>query len=75
LRIFLWTVVAFLAGFVVAWCGAMAIYVMLTAIRYLHDRDGGGAMATAFVIGPFAGFVTGVIAAIVVARRLRRPPS
>ena len=36
-----------------------------------HDQDGGGAMAFAFFIGPVVAIVTGVIAAVWAAVRIR----
>ena len=58
----------FIAGFFVAVVGAF-LYVDLAGI---FDRDGGLAMGIIFTIGPFAGIVAGLAAAIAAAARLRR---
>lgn len=59
----------FVGGFVVGWCVALLGYIIATSIFGMHDRDGGGAMATAFVIGPFLGVITGIVGVVLVARR------
>ncbi len=72
MRAFLLATLAFIAGFVLAWLGAMCVYIVGIETGFLHDRDGGPAMGFAFVIGPFFGLILGTIAAIVVARRVMR---
>jgi hypothetical protein len=69
---FLAVVGGFVAGFIVGWCTALLGYLAATNIFGFFDRDGGGAMATAFVIGPFLGIIIGVVGAILVALRMRR---
>lgn len=48
----------------------MAAYVALTSAEILSDRDGGLAMGFAFTIGPLVGLIAGIVAAILVARRV-----
>jgi len=64
----------FVGGFVVGWCVALLGYIFYTDVLGHFDRDGGGAMGTVFVIGPFLGIITGIIAAIYVSRRQARKP-
>jgi hypothetical protein len=59
-------------GFIVGWCVALLGYIIATSVFGMHDRDGGGAMATAFVFGPFLGVILGIVGAILVARRKGR---
>lgn len=66
---------AFLGALVVTWIAAMAVYVLGASLGWFFDRDGGAAMGTAFVIGPSLGILMGLLAALVVGLRARRPPS
>jgi hypothetical protein len=62
-------VLAFFGGAAAGWFLAMGLYVALSSAGLLIDREGGKAMAFAFVIGPFAGVICGMIAAIWMTRR------
>ncbi|HRE21848.1 MAG TPA: hypothetical protein PKW21_12565 [Rhabdaerophilum sp.] len=59
----------FLGGFVLAWGLAIVFYIVATEIGWMRDREGGKAMAFAFVIGPFFGVIGGILLAIRLARR------
>lgn len=65
----------FIGGFVAGWSAALLVYIFYTDVLGHYDRDGGGAMGTVFVIGPFFGIILGIVAAIYVARRRSRPPA
>lgn len=71
---FLAIVGGFIGGFVAGWSAALLVYIFYTDVLGHFDRDGGGAMGTAFVIGPFLGIIVGTIAAIYVSRRQARKP-
>jgi Flp pilus assembly protein TadG len=62
-------VLAFFGGAAAGWLMAMGLYVALSSAGLMFDREGGKAMAFAFVIGPFAGLICGIIAAIWDGRR------
>lgn len=62
---------AFLAGVVAGWLCAVAIYIAATNWFGYFDRDGGAAMGTIFMLGPTAGLLFGIAAAIAVVRRRR----
>lgn len=61
----------FIGGFVLAWGLAFAFYIAATGAGLMFDRDGGKAMAFAFVIGPFFGVIGGIL----LAKRLARSPA
>lgn len=65
----------FVGGFVIGWCVALLGYIIATSLFGMHDRDGGGAMVTGFVIGPFLGVITGIAGAFLVMSRLPRSPA
>ena len=44
-------------------------YIVATNYFGVFDRDGGGAMGAIFIMGPIAGLLLGIIAAIVTIRR------
>lgn len=65
-------VLGFLGGFVAGWSAAMAFYIASVEAGLMVDRDGGKAMAFAFMIGPFLGVLGGVIAVVWLSRRAAR---
>jgi hypothetical protein len=62
-------ILAFLAGLIVGWAIPIVWYIVATNYFGLFDRDGGGAMGAIFVMGPIAGLLLGIVAAIVTIRR------
>lgn len=64
----------FIGGFIVGWGAALLFYIFYTDVLGHFDRDGGGAMGTIFVIGPFLGVIVGTLAAIYVSRRRSHRP-
>ncbi len=70
MRILVFSFLAFVAGAVAGWCAALGVYLIQTELLGQFDRDGGGAMATAFVIGPALGLALGLTAAGVTAVRM-----
>lgn len=70
MRILVFSFLAFVAGAAGGWCAALGVYLVQTNWLGQFDRDGGGAMATAFVIGPALGLAVGVTAAAVTAVRM-----
>ena len=71
MRKFLLVVLALIAGAVIGYAASIAYYVAYMEWSGGHDQDGGGAMAFAFFIGPVVAVVTGVIAAVWAAVRIR----
>lgn len=65
LRIFL----AFLGGAIAGWLLSIGAYIILSSTELMYDREGGKAMAFAFVIGPFVALIVGALAAVRTARR------
>lgn len=55
---------AFLGAAIAGWLMTLGVYIVLSSVGLLLDREGAGAMAFAFVIGPAVALVCGVIAAI-----------
>ena len=62
---------AFFLALVITWAAAVGYYVLGTSLHWFFDRDGGGAMATMFVIGPGLGVLVGLLCAVVVAVKAR----
>jgi hypothetical protein len=60
---------AFLLGFVAGYGLSILGYVVATTLGGVMDRDGGLAMAVAFMVGPAAAVLCGVAAAIWMIRR------
>lgn len=56
-------VLGFLGGFALAWGAAIVFYIIAVELGVMHDREGGKAMAFAFVIGPFFGVIGGILLA------------
>jgi hypothetical protein len=69
MRRFWLAVGAFFLALVLIWAGAVGCYILATSLGWLFDRDGGGAMATFFLIGPGLGVIVGLLCAIVVGVR------
>jgi len=67
------TVLAFLGGLVGGYALTILAYILLTSAGLIFDRDGGGAMAFAFFIGPIVAVACAIVAAVMAARRKRRP--
>lgn len=66
---FLKILLAFLLGLIVGWAIPIVWYIVATNYFGVFDRDGGGAMGAIFIMGPIAGLLLGIIAAIVTIRR------
>jgi hypothetical protein len=64
LKIALLVLLAFLAGAVAGYLGLVLAVTTYWEIARVHDQDGGGAMALAFVIGPVFAVVAGAAAAL-----------
>lgn len=69
---FLAIVGGFAGGFIVGWSIVLLIYIISTEYFGYFDRDGGGAMAALFMIGPFLGIIFGIAGMIFIARRMRQ---
>lgn len=67
LKIFL----AFVAGLVIGEAIPVLWYILATNYFGMFDRDGGGAMAAIFIMGPLLALILGVVFALVAARRTR----
>lgn len=63
----------FLGGFILAWLLALGFYIVAVEIGFMYDRDGGKAMAFAFVIGPFFGVIGGILLAMRLGRGAPSP--
>ncbi|MCZ8181766.1 MAG: hypothetical protein O9322_02260 [Beijerinckiaceae bacterium] len=66
------TFLGFLGGFALGMAISVGTYIIATSYFGVFDRDGGGAMAAIFGLGPMLGCLLGLIAAIVVFLRRRR---
>ncbi len=66
----LFAFLAFLGGAIAGWLMMLGGYIVLSSVELLFDREGAGAMAFAFFIGPVVGLICGLIAAV---WSLRRP--
>lgn len=64
-------ILTFIGGFVLGWCIALGIYLFQTEVLGEFDREGAGAMGTAFVFGPLLGVIVGVGLTIFVMTRAR----
>lgn len=64
MRVFFAGLAAFLVAAIAGWMATIAVYVLGTEFKWWFDRDGGGAMAFAFVIGPAVALVAGIVAAV-----------
>jgi zinc transporter ZupT len=64
---------AFFLGLVGGWGAAIGYYVVGTSQHWFFDRDGGGAMATMFILGPALGVMAGLVCAVVVVLRTGKP--
>lgn len=64
LKIVLLVLLAFVAGAVTGYIGLIVAVTTWWEIAHVHDQDGGGAMALAFVIGPVFAVMTGAAAAV-----------
>ena len=58
----------FLLGLVLGWVAAMGCYVAYVELTGFFDREGAGAMATAFVFAPVAGLAAGLALALLLGR-------
>jgi hypothetical protein len=67
LKIFL----AIVAGLVVGEAIPIVWYILATNYFGLFDRDGGGAMAAIFLLGPLLAVILGIVFAVVTARRTK----
>lgn len=75
MRRFWLTLGAFFLGLIGGWGAAIAYYIVGTNLDWFFDRDGGGAMATMFILGPTLGVMAGLVCAVVVALRTGKPRS
>jgi len=71
-RILLVAFGAFLAGAIAAYAGVMAAIFAYWSLAGVHDQDGGGAMAVAYVFAPTVAVIIGTLAAIAVTLWLMR---
>jgi hypothetical protein len=67
LKIFL----AFLLGLAVGEALPVIWYILATNYFGMFDRDGGGAMAAIFIMGPLLAIILAIVFAVIVARRTR----
>ncbi|WP_019013673.1 hypothetical protein [Elioraea tepidiphila] len=67
-----WFLLGFVVGAVAGWAAVIAAYAAYVEVFNVFDRDGGGAMAAAFAIGPMVGLITGLVTGVQVALRRRR---
>lgn len=65
-------VLAFLFGFVATYVIAVTAAFTLAHVNNVFDRDGGMSMGIVFLIGPAAGLIGGILAAIFIPMRLAR---
>jgi hypothetical protein len=72
LRIFGFTVLAFVATFAATFVVVVFGTFLYWDVAGIHDRDGGGAMGVFFVVGPMVATLAAVIAAAVTAMRMLR---
>lgn len=64
MRIFGFTILAFIAGLIGGVALALGGYIIATSVFGVIDRDGGLGMSTVFILGPMLGLVIGLVAAI-----------
>ncbi len=64
-------ILAFIAGLIVGEAIPIIWYILATNYFGMFDRDGGGAMAAIFLMGPLLALILGIVFAIVVARRTK----
>ncbi|MHB2169840.1 hypothetical protein [Alsobacter sp. R-9] len=72
MRTALLVVLAFILGTIVTYVAVVAGTLVAWEFLGIHDRDGGGSMGLAFIIGPFFGLIGGVAAAVFAFVRLSR---
>jgi hypothetical protein len=72
MRIAVLTFLAFLGGLIAGYLVAVVIGLVYVEYAGVFDREGAISMGIIFMIGPFAGIVAGVLAAILTGARLRR---
>jgi hypothetical protein len=72
MRIALLTVLTFLGGLIAGYLAAVVVGLLYLQYAGLFDREGAISMGIIFMIGPFAGIVAGLLAAIATATRPRR---
>lgn len=60
---------AFLAGVIAGYALSIIGYYTATSVFGVHDQDGGLALSVAFLVGPAAAFLCGIVAAFWVAHR------
>jgi hypothetical protein len=66
MRLFIHTLLALVLGFLGGWAVATSAAFRYMDAARVFDRDGGGAMAALFIIGPFFGLVAAIVLAGVV---------
>ena len=66
LRVLFKAMVAFVAGLVAGWAVSLSACLRWWDLMGIVDRDGGAGIAAFFIIGPFFGLVSGILAATVV---------
>ncbi len=59
-------------GLVLGWVAVVLSYMAYVEATGYFDREGAGAMAAAFALGPMAGIATGLVLAVLLGRG-RRP--
>lgn len=67
-----WFLLGFVVGAVTGWAAVIAAYAAYVEVFNVFDRDGGGAMAAVFAIGPMVGLITGLVTGVQVALRRKR---
>ena len=72
MRTFVRALLGFLGGLVVSYVIAVSVGFSIMSASNTFDRDGGMSMAIMFAIGPLAGIIGGIIAAIAAPVWLRR---
>lgn len=63
---------AVIAGLVVGEAIPIVWYILATNYFGMFDRDGGGAMAAIFILGPLCAVVCAIIFAVIVAKRTKK---
>ena len=72
MRILLRAILALVLGLIGGWAVSLSACLRFWDLMGYVDHDGGGAMAAFFIIGPFFGLVTGIMAATTVLFRSLR---
>lgn len=72
MRVFLWSVLGFVAGLVLGYLLVVLGWVFYAVIAQVGDRDGGKLMSIMFLAAPIGGMAAGLIGAFWLALRAAR---